>query len=264
METLSEKIVYSIPDKSSKIIPVDFSEDVRLMDVEAFSEYHPMFKVYTSVIEMIFPLSSMIYALPLLKTHRKTIRTLEKTYNVGSPSSPVLDSFFNMWEFFDAEIDQSEETLGDVVIKLGKKFKIDQDTLHLLSLLKDSINSVYVVQDVQEEKTLLKSIATGNTYNTYIIKEIPLEKGRRYLLRLLPAGEGEFLSLTMPYSLKASENEWKAFFEKQPLKTKNSFDLKKYCHFMKRGKSLNYWFEYLKTSATDPYSIPITLEGMPP
>lgn len=65
------------------------------------------------------------------------------------------------------------------------------------------------------------------------------------------------------YALNSSELAWKTFFKKEPMITKGTLDLNKYRQFMKRGYSFNYWLEYLKTT-TNPYFVPITLEGVQP
>lgn len=263
MKILPKQIVNTIFEEQGKIIPIDLEGGMEALPTEESIDAPPMFEGYMRVIEMMYPLSSMLYGLPNLKKHSKKIRKYEKVYQVGSPFSPILDSYFSMWEFFDAEIEESGETFADVVIALGKKIGLNQDVVGVVNSLRKSMNSVYVVEKVQKNRTVLRSLITQKTYDIYTIKEMPLRLNGRYLIRLLASKENKHLIITPPYSLEASEKEWKDFFMQQFAYLKKGSEEINYQQFMKRGKSVDYWLEYIKTSAIDLNTIPIILKGTP-
>jgi len=257
-EAENQKIVSKHPERENELNILDDK------DLEEGAEYHPMFTEYMRAIEFLYyTCCSFIYGLPQLKKHRKMIRKFEKTYCVGFLSSPILDSFFNMWEFFDAEIENSGETTSDVLILIGDKMGLIEETLTLWELLKASFNSLYSCEGISGQWAVFRSFMTGTKFDTAIPEDFSIKKQGKYMMRLLPAGKGTFLSLTTPYELEGSEKEWKQFFAKHQLYSGKEFNLQKYQHFMKRGKGPGYWLDYIQKSACNN-QLPILLKGTPP
>lgn len=265
MGNISEALLQEIAlEEEQKIVSIDpgmeFLNNELLEEAEG---YHPMFAQYMSIMEMLYACRPMIYDHPKARKHRKMVQKLEKSYSIGASSTPILDSYFGMWEFFDLEVEEGQ-TFADIVTLLGKEMGLAQEGLIILDALKGSINSLYTCQEAVSDWALLRSIITGGEFGVTLTEGLFLEEGKNYMMRLVPADEDTFLSMTTPYELKASEKKWREFFENQGIYGDEDFDLGKYKTFMKKGKSHRYWFDYIQRSASSLDAIPILLEGTPP
>ena len=226
----------------------------------------PLFQMYVSVIEMLTVFSQMV--LPLfsedIKSYLKSVSRLDTKYKVGKDESPVMDSYFGCWKLFDARIGKRKETLAQVALELSDSFHEDPNVLDLIQKMCDSYMGIYVHEGFEGDMVLLRDVITDVVKPSFNPSVYRGEKGELWFTRLLPHPEdNEYVSITTPYIIEATEDEWLEFFATKGVVKGHLNAEEKYIELMKRGKTRNYWTNYVVEEYVDDLDQAILLGGVP-
>lgn len=260
-----------VPAPSNKI--VSFDEEAAFLDLlnfpfetEELENFHPLFSECTLLMTLIMPLSYMALGLPEFKKHRKIIEKAESKYRIEDPLSSIFESYFTMWTLFDLEIGKTGKVLTDLAISSKMPLDIDKDKVSLIERMKKSYTVVYLCEEKSEESFKLKEIPSGRFIEAALEPgwDEEIEKGDILLLRFIEDTEdGTYVQLSSPYIVKSTEDDWIEFFAEHGIEKGELFDFEAYRTFMKKGKTHDFWLNYINSACLSMNDMVVTLEGTP-
>jgi hypothetical protein len=163
------------------------------------------------------------------------------------PISPVTSSFFAGWMLMDAQDSITGVTLGKLFSHYLHHATKWEHLRKALVAMNDSYCSFYEVMDVDANGVKLWDIAGEQLLGCWNSSGYPGLQGEIWYARVLPPfGQGSNRSVTAstPYVFRDSSRiTWENFFQRHlASKTGAERPLK---HYLKYGKSLEYWLEFV-------------------
>lgn len=231
---------------------------------EALADFHPVHAVYVAVQNQVSVLAEQLTALPETAKLADRIEAAQDEYVPGGPPmSPLTNSYFTCWAFFDAAVGPLRETLGTCVVAVGNLLGMDRDFLALVQVMQDSCMRVYVHEGSRADGTiLLRDLVSGARVPCIVPSGWRGAQGELWLARVLPPPVGAAkvsLVFTTPYVLRgASEPDWVAYLERALGAAKG--DANKTVAVLKYGLD---WSEYIFAGYAGHVTEAIFLEGLP-
>lgn len=288
------------PDQHAEIIPFsdsqeafelegtdkfDLEEEVDLADVlqeledgnleleqhiEAqLGEHSQGFIQYFKMLELCFIVWDIIKESPDLDPnvlkHAKMVHQTESNYAIGTSMTPIWDSFFNCWAFFDVKIEKTDETLGQFISTILADMP---ESAPILSLLEEACNSrlgFYLQVERQDENTLvLKDLLTNELLVTDILFS-GSEDGQILFGRLFPnLNNDRWVCIQTPYIVNdTTPQDVTDYLQEHKLLDKNLKPVPAANEFFKQGPSKYYWFDYIAQQAEGQQEECILLDGLP-
>jgi hypothetical protein len=249
-------------------------EKVREELQEEFQEIGHSFWIYMNALQFQIMIGEMLLQHPLLQKHHIMLKTLESRYQPGTIISPITDSFFNLWKYFDAQIGKAQETLGTLTIAVAKFMSFADPLLEdLLERISISRMGIYAAEEdgKANSETLLhfREIITDRTIKAATTSEFPVNKGNILFIRVLPPIEKddpEFI-ITTPYVIEDTDEEmWISFLKKKRICKGMVGSEEILNRFLKYGPRRNYWADYIMNADMGMFDCgeTIMLSGLPP
>jgi hypothetical protein len=178
----------------------------------------------------------------------------------GPPMSPLTSSYFVAWSSYDARADDSEETLGTILLHLGEAFNVDAELMRLLRLLQDSRMGLYVCTGRDRDIVALEELFTRTVCRAVAPSGYLGTSGDIVYARVLPppTPDAPHVVFTTPYIVKeTSASDWLAYFERTLASPEE------YHRHMKYGPTRDYWNEYIMDAYLSDATEAIFLTGLP-
>lgn len=245
------------------------------------SDIDPLHAIYVDMQHRIVDFFEQFSMLPYSIKFSKNYDAAEDFYMPsGPPMSPVTYSFFISYFAFDLGIGLKKETITSVMIDLYSTLGADQSILHVLKLMQDSYNGLYMHDGYDEGFIYLKEIYTNQTYKVFNPSGYQGYTGEIWLVRLLPSPFQNLfdysITFTTPYIIMDMPgfkkdtaqpifaytlSIWLEFIERNLLEVKVKND--RYRRLMKHGLAKHYWLEYVTLAYVNHRSDMILLTGFP-
>ncbi|MHC1743067.1 MAG: hypothetical protein AB9873_08550 [Syntrophobacteraceae bacterium] len=254
----------------------DFSELIQFCEKAAkpsrmsgfFRRVDPVHALYASGQHMASMFSEAISDAPEMKEYYKAMDEAERLYMPsGPPISPLTASFFTFWGFFDLSFGKDRETIGTCFIDLADLLGIRPHQIELMYILQTSRMGIYEHCGSKRKFLMLKELLTGTTCQCICEAGYLGRKGELWYARVLPPPVDSVdysVVMTTPYVLVGhSTGEWIDFFARQGIRESDpQLDIQ-LGHFMKYGRSRNYWNEFVFQAYFNHRRELIILEGIP-
>ena len=86
----------------------------------------------------------------------------------GPPISPLTNSYFTTWAFFDVRFGPNQETIGTCLLDLADILEIDPFTVETLQRLQDSRMGIYEHCGWDGSRVCLRELVTGDEFECCI------------------------------------------------------------------------------------------------
>ncbi len=195
-----------------------------------------------------------------MEDFKKALESQEKLYRPGdSKGGPVTESYYRIWELADFHFGCDRETLSSMFLELRDILKISYEEREIVKNISNSRMGIYEVCEIKGEKFLLKELVSDKNFWCLGLDGIEGRVGQLWYIRVFPPfdPDGHAITLSAPYVLLSSKEEWNSFFERKGVDKKNLHD------FMKFGPSVDYWNEFIFFGFACVAGDTIFLNGLP-
>ncbi len=235
---------------------------------EALDEVGPEFALYTYVTNWAISMVELLQEVPDLRKYmQKFVEAQEEYMPEGPPMSPLTKSFFYQWALYDLPIGLKRETMGSILLAVGRALKMDPEFLSLLQTLVQGRLGLYVHEGVEKDTIFLKELLTEVRHEAVCASGYVGTKGELWLTRVMPPPVGSrarAVVVTTPYLvLKPGVDEWLAYLHRTLPKTQRSDPMEAHEYLMKFGLQPNYWPEYVFESYVNHRPDVIYVRGLP-
>lgn len=228
----------------------------------------PLFSAYSFVTNWALGHVESMQGLAELRRFTERIERAEEEYQPSAPPmSPITRSFFWHWALYDLTIGVKKETLGQVLLAVGRHLRMDPLFLGLLERLSESRMGLYVHEGTVDGHLRLRELATGAEHLSECTCTHHGTAGEVWLVRLAASpGPGPLWTmLTTPYVIAAPDiTGWRSYFDRMLPKTSDpTRRAESYARFMKHGPEGEHWNEYVFEAYAGHDDGSVTLRGLP-
>jgi hypothetical protein len=226
----------------------------------------PSFHAYAAALNTANEFATQAMDFPELTPFNNQLVDIQEEYQPSYPPlSPVTSAFFTGWMVLDARDSFTKMTLGDLfVYYLSQVNKFDY-VQKAMTGLNDSFCSFYEVLEVDIQGLMLWDLAGKQEVRCWCSSGYSGGKGEIWYVRVVPPlVEGSNRSVTMgtPYVFRdSSHHRWEDFFQRY-LASGNGGD-RSLRAYLKHGKSLGYWLEFVFQAFTGYTGNMILATGVP-
>ena len=296
---ISQKVLSGIKKaQGRKVVDLSLFKEAKLhaenldkgvVTTERMAELDPLHAVYVYAQNKMSVFVEQLSGLPELSKLTDALAAAQDEYMPSyPPMSPLTDSYFTCWGFFDLTSGIKRETFGTVTIDLCRTLGVDKGLITIFELMQDSRMGLYVHEGVFGKHVFLKEMLTGRKLKAISPSGYMGEAGQVWYARVLPEpfseiGYGYEVVFTTLYIIvemiapdricNAPEKSWLEFFERNLPKTNVKDPLAAYELFMKYGLSrqqtnyrrpgMHYWNEYVFEGYVNHKDNMIILAGYP-
>jgi hypothetical protein len=288
MGPISKKVIDGLKKaKNQKII--DFKElkeanayaqdlDKTIVSEDDLSKHDPLHAVYVYAQNKV---SVLVEQLSDLSALSKLTNTLEQADDIYLPSfppkSPITQSYFTCWGFFDLCVGIKKESFGTVILDLLKHLKSNPGLIKIVECMQNSRMGIYIHKGHLDRYIILEELVTGEEIKVIVPSGYQGEKDEIWYARVMPGpfpelNYGYSVVFTTPYILinidgnrgsSAKRDDWEAFFDRNLKATGEKNKIKAYESFMKYGKNKHFWNEYIFEGFVNYQADMIMLAGFP-
>jgi len=229
---------------------------------------HPGFAGYLYVTNWALGVVEAIQDLPELARHVDRIAKAEDDYMPeGPPTSPISRSMFCAWSLWDLTVGVKRESLGSILLSVGRAQGIDPLFLSLLQALIESSLGLHVHEGVVDGRIRLRELGTTQLRSCVSPSGYDGEPGELWLARVLPPpvpALDESIVVATPYVIRSPEVEmWEQYLDRTLPRTKLDDRARAYQRLMKRGLDDRYWLEYVFEAYANHQPGAVFLVGLP-
>jgi hypothetical protein len=226
----------------------------------------PSFHAYAAAVNTTSEFASQALDILELIPFNNQIADLQEEHMPSyPPMSPVTTAFWASWMVFDAHDSFTGVTLGGLFAQYLRHVGGFDHLQKAMDPLNDSFCSFYEVTEVGAEGVKLWDIASRQEFQCWNSSGYPGCEGEVWYARLLPPfvkGANRWVTVSTPYVFREGDRrKWEAFFQRY-LGSKYSagHPLRDY---LKYGKSLGYWLEFLFQAYAGHTGNMILVTGVP-
>ena len=183
----------------------------------------------------------------------------------GPPMSPLTNSYFTTWAFFDVRFGPDQETIGTCLLDLADILEIDPFMVETLQRLQDSRMGIYEHSGWDGSRLCLRELVTDDEFECCIPTGYQGKQGELWYVRLCPPLGDLFdyhLAFTTPYMLTgANKSDWTAYLKKSVLQADD--ERAALDEFLKYGNDPRSWSEYIFLGYHHHQHDAIFLTGLP-
>ncbi|MBU2431834.1 MAG: hypothetical protein KKH99_14160, partial [Proteobacteria bacterium] len=216
--------------------------------------------------------------LPALSKLTDNLEQADDIYLPSSPPrSPLTQSYFTCWGFFDLCVGIKKESFGTVIIDLLKNIKADQGLIKIIEYMQNSRMGIFIHRGNIDRYVILEELITGEEVKVFVPAGYQGKENEIWYVRLMPApfpelNYGYSVAFTTPYILidldgdigsSAKRDDWEAFFARNLKAVREKDKIKTYDSFMKYGKNKHFWNEYIFEGYVNYEADMIMLAGIP-
>jgi hypothetical protein len=178
------------------------------------SELDPLHGVYAYGQNKISVLIEQIAELPALSKLTNAYADAEDIYMPsGPPMSPLTQSYFLCWGFFDLCVGIKKESFGTVIIDICRSLNVDQGLMKIFECMQNSRMGFYIHEGVSERFVHLRELITQNRIKAIVPSGYMGRQGEIWFARIMPEpfaklNYGYSVVFTTPYTIiKMRKNE---------------------------------------------------------
>jgi hypothetical protein len=253
---ISRKLITQIRGiKAQKVIELPAWSQAKKYAANAVQENQPSlqtvseFGLYVYVNNWAISMVELLQDVPdLRKLMQKLFQAQEEYMPEGPPMSPLTKSFFYQWAIYDLPVGLKRETMGAILLAVGRYLKMDPEFLAVLQKLVDGRLGIYVNDGQNAETVTLKELFTGQSQQAVSSSGYLGKRGELWLTRVMPPptdGFSRSVVVTTPYViLNPGVDGWTEYFNRTFPKTQRKEPIFAYQYLMKFGLQPDYWPEY--------------------
>ncbi len=288
MGPISKKVIAGLKKaKNQKII--DFKElkeakafaqdlDKTVVSEDALTKYDPLHAVYIYAQNKVSVLVEQLSDLPALSKLTNTLEQADDIYLPSSPpKSPLTQSYFTCWGFFDLCVGIKKESFGTVIIDLLKNLKTDHGLIKTIECMQNSRMGIFIHKGLVDRYVILEELITGKEMKVIVPSGYQGKRDEMWYARVMPEpfidpNYGYSVVFTTPYILidlngnigsSAKRDDWEAFFDRNLKAAGKKDKINAYESFMKYGKNKYFWNEYIFEGYVNYQEDMIMLAGFP-
>jgi hypothetical protein len=226
----------------------------------------PSFRAYAAAVNVANEFAGQVFDFPNLIPFNNQIADLQEEYTPSYPPiSPVTSAFFAGWMVLDARDGSTGMTVGEVLLRyLQHKSTLDCVQRAMVAL-NDSCCSFYEVLEVHDQGLGLWDIAAKQELQCWCSSGYRGRAGEIWYVRVVPPFvQGLTRSVTMntPYVFTDSSRLiWENFFQRYLAAEGASGNSLQ--HYLKNGKRLGYWLEFVHQAFMGYTGNMIQVTGVP-
>ena len=224
----------------------------------------------------------LIQQLAQLPACNKLVSVCAEADNIYMPAyppiSPVTNSYFSCWCYFDLRVGVGKESFGHIAIKVSQALSSDKNLITIFEKMQKSRMGLYIHEGTADNRTILKELITNEKINCVAPSGYIGTPGEIWLVRIFsePFPELDFgysVVFTTPYIVGKVEDgyfknigaidSWVSFLERTLEKTGEPDKIKAYEKLMKYGLSRHYWNEYIFEGYANYTDHAVFLAGIP-
>lgn len=185
----------------------------------------------------------------------------------GPPMSPLTNSYFTTWAFFDVRFGRDRETIGTCLLDLAEVLEMDAFMVETLQRLQDSRMGIYEHRGWVGSQVPLRELVTGDEFECCVPSGYRGMEGELWYVRCCsPLGglSDYHLAFTTPYVLTgAKKSDWIAYLRRSILQVDGDNQRAVLDEFLKYGHEPRTWSEYIFLGYHHHRSDAIFLAGLP-
>ena len=181
------------------------------------------------------------------------------------PMSPLSSSYFAFWALTDFVFGQGKETIGTCFLDSIDNYGFPEEMNSSIKAMQSSRMGIYEHLGFSGKYIVLWELLTDRECRCFNVSGYQGTRGEIWLARLLPPilNADNYFSIITPYVLmEATPIEWVHFLNRMLAVSGDSKEQALY-DFMKYGRSVNYWNEFIFCSYVNFKSDVIYLKGLP-
>jgi len=227
----------------------------------------PSFAAYIYVTNWALGIVEAAQDLKDLWRHVDRVAKAEEDYMPkGPPMSPITHSMFCAWSLWDLSVGVKRESLGSILLAIGRVQGMDPLFLGVLEKLVESRLGLHVHERTADGIVTLRELVTGEQRQCVCPAGYEGEPGEVWLARVLPppaATFAEAVVLTTPYViLNPGPAGWQAYLDRT-LPAIAADPKTAYQRLMKRGLNERFWLEYVFEAYANYRAEAVFLMGLP-
>ena len=247
----------------------DFAQvpkDVKSVEALVRSGHDPLHAAYIAAQNFTSFFAEAVSQFPEFDPYCEIVGPAEEEYMPDSPPlSPLTRSYFTTWAFFDVRFGQDQETIGTCLLDLADLLGMDPFMAETIRQFQNSRMGIYEHVGTEEGRCRLRELVTGEDFQCHNASGYRGKPGELWYVRVCSPLLDLFdyhVAFTTPYILiGTSKADWTAYLKKNLLGSADSE--KALYEFMKFGKELNAWNEFIFQAYHHYQSDAIFLAGLP-
>jgi len=261
---------HDLPTKEPKRRPGQLlpgnAKDVEMLIKEGLDPIHA---VYAYLQQFTSCFAEGVSQLPEMKAYAKLAGDAEEEYMpLGPPMSPLTNSYFTCWAFYDLRFGKDGDTIGKCQIDASDIFLFNLDQLDVLKKLSESRMGLFEHVGSTDGLVHLRELITGDEFRCLCTSGYQGTSGELWYVRRLPPPMPELASFhvlfTTPYILiEATKDDWTQFLKRTLLRVEGGNDRDRLHRLLKYGLGTHYWNEFVFKSYHHHQAQAIFLAGIP-
>ena len=243
-------------------------EQKTVVTKDELAALHPAHAAYVFAQNQVSVISEQITSLDEMAPFVELVTRAEDLYRPsGPPMSPLTNSYFTSWAFFDACVGAANETIGTCILEAGVTLGMTGELVRLIQVMQRSRMGVYVLEGRQGDLATLREIGTGSACRAIVPAGHRGQAGELWYVRVLPPpapGIVEHVAFSTPYVLlEPGPAEWQAYFGRALPEAPPPARLDAYERHMKYGPTRTYWNDFVFEGYVNHRPEAIFLAGLP-
>jgi len=275
-KTVNRKVIDISELRNARIDAENLEKSV--ITENELSKLDPLHGIYAYAQNKISVFVEQISALPALSKLTNAYTDAEDVYMPsGPPMSPLTNSYFSCWGFFDLCVGIKKETFGTVVIDICRFLGVDEGLIKVFECMQNSRMGFYIHEGVSEGFVHLRELITNKQMKVIVPSGYTGRQDEIWFARIMPEPFPELncgysIVFTTPYIIlemqnqrfiSTSEMSWDLFFARNLGKTKIEDRNRAYEFLMKFRLNRHYWNEYIFEGYVSHQDDMILLAGFP-
>ncbi len=288
MGPISKKVIAGLKKAKKKKI-INFQElkeakihaenlEKTIISKEELGKHDPLHAIYIYAQNKVSVLVEQLTDLSAVSKLTNILDQADDTYMPSfPPQSPITQSYFTCWGFFDLFVGIKKETFGTIILDVLRTIKADPGLITIIECMQSSRMGIFVHKGHRDRYVILEELLTGDEYKVIVPSGYQGKKDEIWYARVMPEpfpelNYGYSVVFTTPYIIvgldgkigsSAKREDWESFFDRN-LKTSDGKELtKEYESFMKNGKNKLFWNEYIFEGFVNYQENVIFLAGFP-
>ena len=237
-----------------------------------FRDLDPCFCVYAQALNIAGPMASSISMFREARGYVRVVGAAEEQYlPLGSPMSPLTNSYFMMWALFDVRFGSGRETMGNCVLRILSEFGCPTWLIDTVGLMQKSRMGFYAHCGRDDKGVLLREVGTREIVSCSVPAGYAGSEGEIWFARVLPPPREQCFAHIVPitpYVIRGwPEHAFVEYLERESArmmarkKPPRTNDTREY--LMKHGLEPNHWNEYLFCAYEGHQNEAVFLTGIP-
>ena len=247
---------------------VDLPKNVRDIKRCIESGLDPLHAAYVSAQNLVSFFGESVSVFDEFEPYCRAVLAAQEAYMPGGPPmSPLTNSYFTTWAFFDLRFGQDQETIGTCLLDVSDVLEMDPSMVEITRQFQGSRMGIYEHVGTVDSKCHLRELVTGKEFACYVASGYRGSEGELWYARLCPPLLGLLdyhVVFTTPYILlDVTKADWTAYLRKSLLRTLHGNTPQGLHELLKYGSDTHGWNEFILQAYHHHRSDVIFLAGLP-